>query len=247
MVDCQSSNSTDSQNRQRTNSTSNALANFSSIRCTRYLWIRLALIEKQLFFIVEHLVQNASLYYEREALVADQVCGQLLASLLVGPCALDYSRMKSQDQLWHDLPAGELVQRHYLVSGPPTPLTPPTSRRAPLHLPKQRRHVNSLGSSIPSEGSAPSSLDQPTSNSAGSVVVTNGSVANSSSNLVNNNIHNSDSSVCNSWVQRSSGLFSPKEYVESLHQNCRSTLLYGKNNVWVQSVFSLSLSLSLFT
>lgn len=30
--------------------------------------------------------------------------------------------------------------------------------------------------------------------------------------------------------------FSPKEYVESLHQNYKTTLLYGKNNVWVQPV-----------
>ncbi len=29
---------------------------------------------------------------------------------------------------------------------------------------------------------------------------------------------------------------SAKEYVESLHQNSRSTLLYGKNNVMVQPV-----------
>ena len=29
---------------------------------------------------------------------------------------------------------------------------------------------------------------------------------------------------------------SAREYVESLHQNSRSTLLYGKNNVLVQAV-----------
>lgn len=47
---------------------------------------------------------------------------------------------------------------------------------------------------------------------------------------------NSGSPVHTSLSQRLSlnSPFSPKEYVESLHQNCKSTLLYGKNNVYVQ-------------
>lgn len=35
----------------------------------------------------------------------------------VGPCALDYSCTKSNDQFWTDPPADELVQRHRISSG----------------------------------------------------------------------------------------------------------------------------------
>ena len=37
-------------------------------------------------------------------------------------------------------------------------------------------------------------------------------------------------------LQRQSSVLSVKDYVESLHQNSKSTLLYGKNNVIVQPV-----------
>ena len=37
-------------------------------------------------------------------------------------------------------------------------------------------------------------------------------------------------------IQRQSSVASVKDYVESLHQNSKSTLLYGKNNVIVQPV-----------
>jgi len=43
-------------------------------------------------------------------------------------------------------------------------------------------------------------------------------------------------------IQRQSSIMSAKDYVESLHQNSKSTLLYGKNNVIVQPV-SLSFAL----
>ena len=35
---------------------------------------------------------------------------------LVGPCALDYTRMKTPDHFWTDPPADELVQRHRIHS-----------------------------------------------------------------------------------------------------------------------------------
>ncbi|KAM7311565.1 small G protein signaling modulator 2 [Ixodes scapularis] len=152
----------------------------------RYLWIRLALFEKLLATIVDHLVHQSSKYYDKDALVADPVSGQILASLLVGPCALDYSKMKTQDHFWTDPPADELVQRHRLSSGlaPPGngPSTPPSSRR-PLGL-QYRRDLKASGSS----------------SEEGHRVVP----------LV------------------------ARDYVESLHQNSRCTLLYGKNNVLVQ-------------
>ncbi|GAB6030127.1 hypothetical protein CHUAL_005806 [Chamberlinius hualienensis] len=101
----------------------------------RYLWIRLALFEKQLSKIIDFLVENSSKYYEKYALVADPVDGPILASLLVGPCALDYSKMKTQDHLWTDLPADELVQRHRISAAchpSPTCTTPPSGRRPGL-------------------------------------------------------------------------------------------------------------------
>ena len=36
---------------------------------------------------------------------------------LVGPCALDYTKMKTTDHYWTDPPADELVQRHRIHSG----------------------------------------------------------------------------------------------------------------------------------
>ncbi|CAK1541639.1 unnamed protein product [Leptosia nina] len=149
---------------------------------SRYLWIRIALFERQLAKIIEHLVNNATRYYERDALVADPDYGSILSSLLVGPCALEYSKAKAPACFWTDPPADELVQRHRMSAGT---TTPPSVRRPILNF---RRSLNA------------SSDDNATVN-AGSVNAA-GSTA--------------------------------KDYVESLHQNSRATLLYGKNNVKVQ-------------
>lgn len=75
----------------------------------KYLWIRLALFDKQLAKIIDYLVSNANKYYDKDALVADPDYGSILSSLLVGPCALDYSRTKTPDHYWTDPPADELV------------------------------------------------------------------------------------------------------------------------------------------
>lgn len=75
----------------------------------RYLWIRVALYEKRLAKIIEHLVSNANNYYDRDALVADPDYGSILSSLLVGPCALEFTRAKTTDHYWSDPPADELV------------------------------------------------------------------------------------------------------------------------------------------
>lgn len=70
--------------------------------------------------------------------------------MAVGPCALDYSKMKTQDHFWTDPPADELVQRHRLSSGlaPPGngPSTPPSSRR-PLGLQVPLESLNKLRAS----------------------------------------------------------------------------------------------------
>lgn len=48
--------------------------------------------------------------------MADPVDGPIFASLLIGPCALEYTRMKSCDLLWSDPNADELIQRHKMHS-----------------------------------------------------------------------------------------------------------------------------------
>ncbi|XP_036925831.1 small G protein signaling modulator 2 isoform X4 [Sturnira hondurensis] len=118
---------------------------------------------------------EGSKYYEKEALLADPVFGPILACLLVGPCALEYTKLKTADHYWTDPSADELVQRHR-IRGPFNRQDSPVKRPA---LGIRKRH--SSGSTSEDRLAA-----------------------------------------C------------AREYVESLHQNSRTRLLYGKNNVLVQ-------------
>ncbi|XP_043571423.1 small G protein signaling modulator 1-like isoform X1 [Chiloscyllium plagiosum] len=145
-----------------------------SAQAVKHLWIRTALFEKVLDKIVQHLVENSSKYYEKEALMMDPVDGPILGSLLVGPCALEYTKMKTADHFWTDPSADELVQRHRIHSAHCRQDSP--TKRPALCI--QKRH---------SSGSMDDRLT-----------------------------------------------LSARDYVESLHQNSRATLLYGKNNVLVQ-------------
>ncbi|XP_056129870.1 small G protein signaling modulator 1 [Lampris incognitus] len=140
------------------------------------LWIRTALFEKVLDKIVLYLVENSSKFYEKEAVLMDPVDGHILASLLVGPCALEYTKMKTADHFWTDPSADELVQRHRIHGGHCRQDSP--TKRPALCI--QKRHSSS-------------SMDE-----------------------------------------RPSPSPSARDYVESLHQNNRATLLFGKNNVLVQ-------------
>ncbi|XP_056288286.1 small G protein signaling modulator 1 isoform X2 [Pseudoliparis swirei] len=139
----------------------------------KHLWIRTALMEKLLDKIVVYLVENSGAFYEKEAMLMDLVDGPILASLLVGPCALEYTKVKTADHFWMDPSADELVQRHRIHSGHCRQDSP--SRRPALIQKRQ---------------SSGSMDDRPLM-----------------------------------WV---------RDYVESLHQNSRATLLFGKNNVLVQ-------------
>uniref|UniRef100_W5LJ27 Small G protein signaling modulator 1 n=1 Tax=Astyanax mexicanus TaxID=7994 RepID=W5LJ27_ASTMX len=139
----------------------------------KHLWIRTALTEKVLDKIVLYLVENSSKFYEREGLLRDPVDGPILASLLVGPCALEYTKAKTANHFWTDPSADELVQRHRIHSGH-CRQDSPTKRPA---LIQKRQSSGSMD-------------DRPSL-----------------------------------WA---------RDYVESLHQNSRATLLFGKNNVLVQ-------------
>ncbi|KAK7898653.1 hypothetical protein WMY93_019506 [Mugilogobius chulae] len=165
-------------NKQNSSSVSNDRSRQSKLgnlppQALKHLWIRTALMEKLLDKIVLYLVENCSSYYEREAMLMDPVDGPILASLLVGPCALEYTKVKTADHYWTDPSADELVQRHRIHSGHCRQDSP--SRRPALIQKRQ---------------SSGSMDDRPLT-----------------------------------WV---------REYVESLHQNSRATLLFGKNNVLVQ-------------
>ncbi|XP_053767543.1 small G protein signaling modulator 2 isoform X5 [Desmodus rotundus] len=146
-----------------------------SPQALKHIWVRTALIEKVLDRVVQYLVENCSKYYEKEALLADPVFGPILACLLVGPCALEYTKLKTADHYWTDPSADELVQRHR-IRGPFNRQDSPAKRPA---LGIRKRH--SSGSTSEDRLAA-----------------------------------------C------------AREYVESLHQNSRTRLLYGKNNVLVQ-------------
>ncbi|KAH8397946.1 hypothetical protein KR222_006851, partial [Zaprionus bogoriensis] len=151
-----------------------------SLATMKYLWIRLALYEKRLTKIIEYLVSNAQSYYDRDSLVADPDYGSILSSLLVGPCALEFTRAKTADHYWTDPHADELVQRHRI-----------SCRRSS------------------------STCSRP-------------AIINFKRSL---NTSSDDASSC-SFKSIASATVA-KDYVESLHQNAKATLLYGKNNVQV--------------
>ncbi|XP_034021166.1 small G protein signaling modulator 2 isoform X2 [Thalassophryne amazonica] len=162
--------------RRQGSSTSSRAPQLLSPQAIKHIWVRTALFEKVLEKIVQHIVDNSSKYYEREALMHDPVFGPILAALLVGPCALEYTKLKTSDHFWTDPSANELVQRHRIHGAHQGP-GPFASRRPALGLHKRQ------SSSSASEDRFAASA---------------------------------------------------REYVESLHQNSRTHLLYGKNNVLVQ-------------
>uniref|UniRef100_A0A8C5E753 Small G protein signaling modulator 2 n=2 Tax=Gouania willdenowi TaxID=441366 RepID=A0A8C5E753_GOUWI len=147
-----------------------------SAQAIKHIWVRTALFEKVLDKIVQYIVDNSSTYYEREALMHDSVFGPILAALLVGPCALEYTKLKTSDHFWTDPSANELVQRHR-IHGAHRGQELLAGRRPALGIRKRQ----------------------------------------------------SSSSMCEDRFAASA-----REYVESLHQNSRTHLLYGKNNVLVQ-------------
>ncbi|XP_032597342.2 small G protein signaling modulator 1 [Drosophila grimshawi] len=151
-----------------------------SLATMKYLWIRLALFEKRLNKIIEYLVTNAQSYYDRDSLVADPDYGSILSSLLVGPCALDFTRAKTADHYWTDPHADELVQRHRISCR----RSSSTCSRPPIINFKRSLNTSS-----------------------------------------------DDASSCSFKSMSSCSV--AKDYVESLHQNAKATLLYGKNNVHV--------------
>ncbi|CAM4901799.1 unnamed protein product [Rotaria socialis] len=164
---------------------------------TRYLWIRAALIHRTLHKIVEYIVGNSSKYYEPHALVCNSVQGPILASLLVGVCALEFTRVKTSDHLWTDPHADELVQRHRMHSNNRT-MTNPATLMMNMNHTYFSKHRPSLQVNLKRHAS----------------------------------ISSDDAQRHNQLIPTNSA----RDYVESLHQNAKSQLIYGKNNVFVQPV-----------
>ncbi|KAK7882076.1 hypothetical protein WMY93_028250 [Mugilogobius chulae] len=162
--------------RRQTSSSSCRSPQPLSPQAVRHIWVRTALFEKVLDKIIQHIVDNSSKYYEKEALMHDPVYGPILAALLVGPCALEYTKLKTSDHFWTDPSANELVQRHRIHGAHRSQESTP-GRRPALGIRKRQ----------------------------------------------------SSSSMSDDRFAASA-----REYVESLHQNSRTHLLYGKNNVLVQ-------------
>ena len=235
----------------------------------------MALLNKTLPKIIEYIVQNASKYYLPSALCQDPVDGVILCSLLIGPCALEYTRMKTLDHIWSDPNADELLQRHRMrysarlnigshsisssgcgnsnilnrnsipssstinnnnisnndsgIFNQNSPKIKPAlnssiaaKRLALLNSTSLIEEINnSLNSTSPLQLAPPKTPDckltgnilSPTSNSIQSPI---------SPNIVNNANSNSSNFA--------------KDYVESIHQNSRSEIIYGKNNVFAQKV-----------
>ncbi|XP_075450472.1 small G protein signaling modulator 2 isoform X4 [Ascaphus truei] len=155
----------------------------------KHIWVRTALIERVLDKVVQYIVDNSSKYYEKESLISDPVCGSILASLLVGPCALEYTKLKTADHYWTDPSADELVQRHR-IHGAHCRQDSPCKRPA-LGVGIQLSRGLNCKTKIKKRHSSGNTAEDKFAASA-------------------------------------------REYVESLHQNSRTHLLYGKNNVLVQ-------------
>ena len=100
---------------------------------TKYLWIRVALLEKALTTIVGSLIEHWREFYEPDALLADKVLGPSLVWLLDGPCSVDFSKMKTPDCLYSDPSSYELVQRHHICS------SPSMSHTLKVTVPRRRR------------------------------------------------------------------------------------------------------------
>nr|XP_023998978.1 small G protein signaling modulator 2-like [Salvelinus alpinus] len=71
-------------------------------------------------------------------LMHDSVFGPILAYLLVGPCALEYTKLKTSDHFWTDPSANELVQRHGAHRGQDAS----PSRRPALGIQKRQSSVS---------------------------------------------------------------------------------------------------------
>ncbi|TPP67760.1 Small G protein signaling modulator 1 [Fasciola gigantica] len=217
-------------------------------------WIRVALLEKVLDKIVYYLASNANRFYEKFAIMADPCDGMLVADLLRGPCAVDYSRTRTTDYLYTDPPVAELIQRHGIsgsLRSRQLPYVPPSSQVS------SDRDTRSISiQSLPSvqtspdnavlsvcNGSAdcgyPTPLSQSTDsrlNSRTSSMISVPQVSDYGWTSEIESLGTTYSGPGSTRIARRKLVLAAKEHVESMHQSVGSTLLYGKNNVLMETI-----------
>ena len=215
--------------------------------CFKFLWIRLALLNRLLMKIIEFIIANSNKYYLSYALAADPVDGPIFGSLIIGPCTLEYTRIKAYENFYSDPNADELIQRHRMHHAG---LTVNTNSSNNLNAsmsssasqsstsPKTRLGLNAtyINKKIASANSS-QALEDISNNATLLNSISEGpgkiSAISPMSPVPNGGGLNSSSSA----VKENIGFYSsPKEYVESLHQNSRSQIIYGKNHVTVNQV-----------
>jgi hypothetical protein len=129
--------------------------------------------------LIELIIEHSNKFYMPFALIADPFDGNLFCSLLIGPCTLDVTRIKSLNDFWSDPNADELIDRYKLSNI--------SNNLEPLSI-----------------------------------------------------LINDKNSPTKAVIRKNKQIISNhKEYVESIHQNNKSQLIYGKNNVLVNQVFKI--------
>ncbi|CAF0919976.1 unnamed protein product [Brachionus calyciflorus] len=222
---------------------------YKGSNCYRFLWIRIALLNKCLIKIIDCIISEANNFYQPYALLADPVDGPIFNSLLIGPCALEYTQMKSCEHLWNDPNADELIQRHKmhnsgnLCSNSYNPISIYSQSSSALitQTPNPfNRFKFGLNSTLIKRKASISNVFDDISNlntfiNNNNQIDKNGTAQSNTSNsyltpkdCMHAYIPPSPSSIQSNLINHSA-----KEYVESLHQNSKSQIIYGKNHVIV--------------
>jgi hypothetical protein len=165
--------------------------------------------------IAELIIENANKFYLPYALACDPSDSNLFCSLLIGPCLLDFTRIKSVKDFWSDQNADELMSRYKLSNLPDMSQT----KASFLSVSNQSKSkiVNTENVTMNSD------------------FVTKSFESKSNTNSSTTDYYSPFQDVNLTRVNASSS--NPKDYVESIHQNLKSKLIYGKNNVLVNQVY----------
>jgi hypothetical protein len=203
----------------------------------------MALLNKSLTKLIDYIVSNADKFYFPFALVADPVDGPIFSSLLVGPCALEFTRVKTYDYIWSDPNADELIQRHKMhsagllyspniLNGSSVSSNSPNLNSSFKISPKPKLGLN--GSVIAKRKASLNVLDDLSNLKDDELNQRDRNVSSKTHNRTNKVREQSSFALPSPCVNQNTFNFSSaKEYVESLHQNSRSQLIYGKNHVRV--------------
>jgi hypothetical protein len=178
----------------------------------KLFWLKVAIIEKKVATILECIQGSASKHYHPYALMSDSVFGSMVAQLLAGPCALEYTRIKTCDSLFTDQNADELIRRHKIHSQLVTGTHGVAGMKMGNLMPEKIANSNAFGNGMVNSWACFSPIKSPKGSREHSQAM-----ATSTSNTS----------------------YNAKEYVESLHQNMKTQLIYGKNHISVNKVIKI--------